>query len=324
MTLWRASQGAWATLAAAGESGPIRAEIYEKDYWVTQVLRCLVANHHDAFVFKGGTSLSKAYRCIDRFSEDIDILILNQGLSKGATDRLMEEMAEGVLGQLGLTKDVSGSTRGRGTNRNELLVFARDEAVGSGLLQPTVQLEMGVRGSDFPLHTTRAIRPMIADRLTAAGISVDEFEDLKAFDVPVLHPGRTLIEKVLLLHGRVSSKLLVGSDRKSSPSRIGRHYHDIQMLLGLAEVQEWLEDREAFEAAVADHRSISWAHFGIDVPPRPLGGFARSDAFRRDSEHISALQDCYESAMRELYIGDDAFPSWLGVIALIESSAELL
>ena len=47
----------------------------EKDYWVTQVLRALHDQHAGAFVLKGGTSLSKGYELIERFSEDVDILI---------------------------------------------------------------------------------------------------------------------------------------------------------------------------------------------------------------------------------------------------------
>ena len=48
----------------------------EKDYWVTQVLRELHVRYPGGFVFKGGTSLSKGYGLIDRFSEDVDILVL--------------------------------------------------------------------------------------------------------------------------------------------------------------------------------------------------------------------------------------------------------
>ncbi|TPD60033.1 nucleotidyl transferase AbiEii/AbiGii toxin family protein [Emcibacter nanhaiensis] len=56
----------------------------EKDYWVTKALKNLSESDYarDA-VFKGGTSLSKAYRLIDRFSEDIDLAIFSEGRSRG-------------------------------------------------------------------------------------------------------------------------------------------------------------------------------------------------------------------------------------------------
>lgn len=46
-----------------------------KDHWVTQALRVIQKRHPDTYVFKGGTSLTKALRCVDRFSEDVDLLI---------------------------------------------------------------------------------------------------------------------------------------------------------------------------------------------------------------------------------------------------------
>lgn len=52
------------------------ADFVEKDYWVTYVLYRLVKEGVDDFVFKGGTSLSKGWNLIDRFSEDIDLLFV--------------------------------------------------------------------------------------------------------------------------------------------------------------------------------------------------------------------------------------------------------
>ena len=62
----------------------IRVEYVEKDYWVTYFLKNLHndSSISDEVVFKGGTSLSKAYKCIDRFSEDVDLVLLDKaGLS---------------------------------------------------------------------------------------------------------------------------------------------------------------------------------------------------------------------------------------------------
>ena len=63
----------------------------EKDYWVTQVLRALHDQHAGAFVLKGGTSLSKGYELIERFSEDVDILIQP---AKGDSRKARETPAE--------------------------------------------------------------------------------------------------------------------------------------------------------------------------------------------------------------------------------------
>ena len=83
-----------ATNDAAAERLGISAAIVEKDYWVTQALRILARDFAEDFIFKGGTSLSKGYRLVERFSEDIDVLVLPGDRSRGANDRLMKEMGE--------------------------------------------------------------------------------------------------------------------------------------------------------------------------------------------------------------------------------------
>ena len=60
--------------AAAGDLG-IPAAIVEKDYYVTEALRPIAASFGDQVLFKGGTSLSKGWKLIDRFSEDIDLYV---------------------------------------------------------------------------------------------------------------------------------------------------------------------------------------------------------------------------------------------------------
>ena len=64
-------------IQAAAKHFKIRAVFIEKDYWVTYVLKNLVDSEYSKSVlFKGGTSLSKAYKIVERFSEDIDLAII--------------------------------------------------------------------------------------------------------------------------------------------------------------------------------------------------------------------------------------------------------
>ena len=71
------------TLRAASQQLDIKLEFVEKDYWITLVLSRLAKSKYvDESVFKGGTSLSKGYNLIERFSEDVDIAIIND---KGKT-----------------------------------------------------------------------------------------------------------------------------------------------------------------------------------------------------------------------------------------------
>lgn len=76
MTRFRNTTEFGPTLQAAAESLGISPTAVEKDYWISEVLRVLVAEFPDNFIFKGGTSLSKGYGIVERFSEDIDILVL--------------------------------------------------------------------------------------------------------------------------------------------------------------------------------------------------------------------------------------------------------
>lgn len=89
------------TLDIVAESLDISATAIEKDYWVSEVLRTLVATFPDDFIFKGGTSLSKAYGIIERFSEDIDVLVLPGERGRGAVDKLMKAMGDAAATGVG-------------------------------------------------------------------------------------------------------------------------------------------------------------------------------------------------------------------------------
>lgn len=227
MTTWWSRNDSWPTLLRAADQREISVEILEKDYWVTQSLRKLTENFPEDFVLKGGTSLSKCYRCTQRFSEDIDILILSQGRGAGAISRLMKEMASFLAIELSLNADSARRFHSEGRNLTEYLAYP-SKLESNGFLNPTVLLEMGIRGNDFPTHLILLVDPMIATDLRLANFPVNEYTDLVPCLVPVLHPGRTLVEKIMLLHFTVTHGLLTTDPQ---PTKIGRHYHDIHRLL---------------------------------------------------------------------------------------------
>jgi hypothetical protein len=72
------------TVLATSEYFSISPIYIEKDYWITHVLRLMAQNDNaNKVVFKGGTSLSKAYHLINRFSEDIDVAVIDAGAFTG-------------------------------------------------------------------------------------------------------------------------------------------------------------------------------------------------------------------------------------------------
>jgi len=88
---------------AAASLGITDPTFVEKDYWVTQVLRALTAQFPGGFVLKGGTSLSKGYSIINRFSEDVDVLVVPvAGFSNEQKEDHLREMTERTTGLLGL------------------------------------------------------------------------------------------------------------------------------------------------------------------------------------------------------------------------------
>ena len=76
-----------AELAGAAEQLGMPVLAIEKDYWVTRALRGMAAAHPDGFIFKGGTSLTKGWRIGSRFSEDIDILVVQRPDPDGINGR---------------------------------------------------------------------------------------------------------------------------------------------------------------------------------------------------------------------------------------------
>src|SRR4051812_23645516 len=94
-------------LTTVGESTGAGASLVEKDYWVTEALRVVATEFGEGTVFKGGTSLSKAWGLIRRFSEDIDLLVraeIEQLETRGGRDRFMKEVDAAVAGVPGLNR----------------------------------------------------------------------------------------------------------------------------------------------------------------------------------------------------------------------------
>jgi hypothetical protein len=134
----------------------------EKDYWVTQVLRALNTRHSGWFVFKGGTSLSKGYGLIERFSEDVDILVSPAKDDSARTrEELLLAMTESVGAELALEwQQGRAPGRGRMAHRADVLVYPR--TVRGSTVVPMedrgVLLETGFAGGCWPilrLLTTR-------------------------------------------------------------------------------------------------------------------------------------------------------------------------
>lgn len=309
------------TLDATAERLDITATAVEKDYWVSEVLRVLAREFAQDFIFKGGTSLSKGYRIVERFSEDVDILVLPGERGRGATDKLMKQIgATAAAGIGGDASVVGGSETGRHRSY-EVAYPATREA--TALVRASLLLEMGVRGGHHP-HEAVSISCLLGDVLEAAGTDLSEFEDLEPFEVAVLHPGRTLLEKLVHIHA-VAQELAV--DASHLPARrTGRHFYDVFRLLGDVRVLALLADREQVKQVIDSIEQITREHFGgsHDTELRPASGFAASSAFDIGDDVSLRLRATYDATMPELYFGADPLPAWEAICGRVAELRELL
>lgn len=303
-------------MSEASRSTGLPLAFVEKDYWVTEVLRAVAAPIQDGHVvFKGGTSLSKAYSLIKRFSEDVDVLVVPAaGSSQAQRDSIMKGICERVRSHLGLDAErCSVGRRSRGQHRemrfSPVLIY-EPEAVAAGTL-----LQLDVRGGDEP-HEEMSLRSYVAERALASGVAHDEFDEIRPVEIRVLRPERTLVEKLYAVHD-FSTGFPATRDQLIGGAR---HYYDIGMLLQRKQVISSLRSDELDMAELVKQiREVS-ARYGGGTP-LPDGGFARSLAFDRTAPSFPELERAY-SRVSDLVVGD-LVP--IGdVLSLVHDHADLL
>ena len=309
-------------ISRASEELGLAPLFVEKDYWVTQVLRALHARYPGAFVFKGGTSLSKGYGLIERFSEDVDILVTPaSGDSTKKREQLLQTLTQDVAGFLGV-ETIEGRPPGRGKHphRADVLVYPR--VVQSGVDVPVenrgVLLETGYAGGEWPAEMV-TITPLV----NIAGIEPGEYADTEAITIRALKPARTLLEKISLLHD-VATRW--EQDATLADERCGRHYYDVYRLLDHVPTRSALEDREDFAIILADMQVVSATHYG-GWTERPKDGYASSLAFSAEpgSELREWLEERYGDAAGLLPANvSGGWPSFSQVIKRVHQHAALL
>jgi predicted nucleotidyltransferase component of viral defense system len=198
----------------------------EKDYWVTRALKELaLSNVCEKIVFKGGTSLSKAYGLIARFSEDIDIAVLTEGLTKNQARKRVKKACK-VISDI-FTEIDSPDTSKNSHFRKVRFVYPRiDNSVVEGQVTDSLLLEVNAFAAPEP-YNKMPISSYIADFLNESnqGDSVSQFE-LEPFEINVLCTSRTVSEKLMGL-----VKASYGADHIDNLRRKIRHIYDVYFLL---------------------------------------------------------------------------------------------
>lgn len=230
--------------AAAGRLGT-NAQSIEKDLWVCRVIDALFKGlgNRPKLYFKGGTSLSKGYSLIKRFSEDIDIVVSRAGLGikaaddplaagmtskkrKAAVDVTKAKCSAHVLGRMKddlakLLPECKFEDDGDDPDKSSLRVKYPSLLKADGYLKPWVKIECGARGAREP-EAKRGIAPYIQQELGTKIKLVTE-------GVTLIAAERTFWEKALILHGIHCGY----RDDKRKPGEnnlISRHYYDVAMM----------------------------------------------------------------------------------------------
>jgi hypothetical protein len=296
----------------------LRPAIIEKDYYVTEALRAISEVAGDKVIFKGGTSLSKGWDLIERFSEDIDIfldpLAFTPPLKGRAIDRGLKRLRDAVGQHPALTFVADESRTIGGFGRSDHFSYPQHFG-GPGEVRSRVLLETGTASGREPT-TTLALRSYLAEFLGATGKSVGA-EDEASFSLRLLHFRRTFVEKMFAIHSKVE---LLKRDRQPI-GPYARHYYDLYLLAAQAEVREMLESDE-YAAIKADYDHISRTHFPKGYFHPEGMSFAHSDALFPPPALAKVIGPEYEAQCRILCYGP--FPSWEEVQARFNELRQIL
>jgi len=296
----------------------LRPSIIEKDYYVTEALRIIAATAAGKVIFKGGTSLSKGWNLIERFSEDIDIfldpLAFRPVLGKNGIDRELKKLRDAVGAHPALTFVENESQTIGGFGRNDRFSYTQRFG-GPGEVANRVLLEAGTASGREPTAVVE-LSSYIGQFLKSKGLSLGA-EDEGSFSLRLLHFRRTFVEKMFAIHGRV--ELL---KRDGQPlGTYARHYYDLFHLAAQAEVLAMLNSAE-YADIKADYDRISRAHFARSYFHPDGMSFASSDALFPPADLAMQIGVEYERQCRVLCYGP--YPSWVEIQAQLLELRELL
>lgn len=284
----------------------ILAGLVEKDYWIMHCLYGLKKQGYE-FQLKGGTSLSKGYKIIDRFSEDIDLhinppeeLSINENPNnsnsrniqkkKDYYDQLAKEIK--IPGIIGVERDTAFDDQKKYNSGGIRLYYPQAvnpvEGVKQGIL-----LEAGY-------DTTAPNQPVTIsswayDR-TKANSTIDLIDN-RAVDIFCYDPRYTLVEKMQTIATKFRKEIKTGE----ISTNYMRLYYDVYSLLGVPEVVVFIGTHEYLE-----HKVKRFPAEDFDLPIR------ENEAFLLKNNNLrKELQKRYESTRALYYKGQPAFEELL-------------
>ena len=295
----------------------LHAQSVEKDLWVCWTLRELfslpgVGEH---LTFKGGTSLSKAWKLIRRFSEDIDLIVDKEALGfggdaapdkaasnkqrKARLEALMAASRQWVQGTLqpALATRIATALGDDAACKLEvdpdmpdgqclLLHYPSAFENEAGYIKPVVKIELGARSDDWP-NSECPIQPYLAERFP-------QLMPEGPFSVRVLAAERTFWEKACLLHEETFRP-----HDKPRKLRMARHYYDLWCLLRAGVGERALANTALFQR-VAEHREIFFRYAWVDYSTHKPGTFRLSPP----TDHLANWRSDYQAMLGPMFFGE--------------------
>lgn len=268
------------TASSVAERKQISQSAVEKDWWVTAILKVLFSLPPAKYMFfKGGTSLSKAWNLIDRFSEDIDIALyrdfylneLGKNCAKTETnnqvknlrianrDYILGEFAETLKAKLievglngctvvPITSKMDGSPIDHDKDPAILEIHYPTILSADSYVRPIVKIETSALSMREPFEVKRIS--------SLVGEFFPQLDDETFADIPTISPTRTFLEKAFLLNEEYQR-------RNPRTRRMSRHLYDLERLMDTQFAKAALEDMSLYREIIA-HRQRFYHVGGVD------------------------------------------------------------
>ena len=274
-------------------------EIYvEKDYWVTLVLHAIFNNEiGKETVFKGGTALSKCNHLIDRFSEDIDLVVLRKdGETNNQLKTKIKKISKCVANVIPEI-EVDGITHKMGMIRKTAHRYEKNFDGNFGQVRDNIILESTWFGN-FEPYTTGTVSSYIYEMMLQNNQSdvINEY-DMNPFDVLILSTERTLCEKIMSL-----VRFSQTEEPITDLSNKIRHTYDIHMMLKDTELNSFFNSTEfdSMLLKIANDDVLSFKNNNKWLSNHPITTILFSD-----TENVwNQIKGTYETSFKELVFGE--------------------
>lgn len=270
----------------------------EKDYWVTFALFSIFNDKiGEDTIFKGGTALSKCYNIIERFSEDIDLVVLRrEGETNNKLTTKIKTIGKVVSSVLPAI-DIEGLTHKRGMNRKTAHSYNKEFKGDFGQVRDVIVIEATWLGY-FEPYSKRDICSFVGEMMINNGqVEIAKENNLMPFKVLALDPTRTICEKIMSLVRFSYSKKPI-EDLKNKI----RHVYDLHQLLSKDEFIDFFDSKDFEEMLlrVASDDLVSFKNSNKWLIHHP------SDAiiFKELEKVWHELKSSYEVEFRNLVYGD--------------------